>query len=73
MHLQRTLKDLPNQPINRRKTTKNEKKHRFRGTRIWVEKLPKKVKNYPKKAGEVCNQTGKVFLSGKKDLKQCKN
>ena len=72
MHLQRTLKDLPNQPTNRRKTTKNEKKHCFRGTRIWVEKLPKKVKSCLRKAEEVCYQNYKVFLSGKKDLKQCK-
>ena len=41
-------------------------------SRVWVEKLPKKVKNCLRKAGEVCYQTYKVFLSGKKDLKQCK-
>ena len=35
-------------------------------------KIPKKVKNHLKKAGEVCYQIYKVFLSGKKDLKQCK-
>ena len=34
-------------------------------------KIPKKVKNHLKKAGEVCSQTDKLFLSGKKDLKQC--
>ena len=41
-------------------------------SRVWVEKLPKKVKNYLRKAREVCYQTLKVFLSGNKDLKQCK-
>ena len=35
-------------------------------------KIPKKAKKYLKKAGEVCYQIYKVFLSGKKDLKQCK-
>ena len=39
---------------------------------VWVEKLPKKVKKCLRKAGEVFYQTYKVFLSGKKDLKQCK-
>ena len=39
---------------------------------VWVEKIPKKVKNYLKEEGEVFYQTYKVFLSGKKDLKQCK-
>ena len=38
-------------------------------TRIWVEKIPKKVKNCLRKAGEVFYQTDKVFLSGKKNLK----
>ena len=38
-------------------------------TRVWVEKIPKKVKKYLRKAGEVFYQTDKVFLSGKKDLK----
>ena len=33
-------------------------------------KIPKKVKNHLKKTGEVCYQIYKVFLSGKKDLKQ---
>ena len=103
MHLQRTLKDLPKTPSNRRKITKEEKtlfKGAFatvykcnprmihdcsvqqpanarkysrlfrRATREWVEKFPKKVKNHLKKAGEVCYQIYKVFLSGKKDLKQ---
>ena len=41
-------------------------------SRVWVEKLPKKVKQSLRKAGEVFYQTYKVFLSGKKDLKQCK-
>ena len=36
------------------------------------EKIPKKVKQCLRKAGEVFYQTYKVFLSGKKDLKQCK-
>ena len=35
-------------------------------------KNPKKVKNFLRKAGEVFYQTYKFFLSGKKDLKQCK-
>ena len=35
-------------------------------------KTPKKVKNCLRKAGEVFYQNYKVFLSGKKDLKQCK-
>ena len=35
-------------------------------------KIPKKVKNHLKKAREVCYQIYKVFLSGKKDLKQYK-
>ena len=35
-------------------------------------KIPKKVKNHLKKVGEVCYQIYKMFLSGKKDLKQCK-
>ena len=34
-------------------------------------KILKKVKNHLKKAGEVCYQIYKVFLSGKEDLKQC--
>ena len=38
-------------------------------TRVWVEKIPKKVKNCLRRAGEVFYQTYKVFLSGKKDLK----
>ena len=41
-------------------------------SRVWVEKLTKNVKNYLRKTGEVCYQTYKVFLTGKKDLKQCK-
>ena len=41
-------------------------------SRVWVEKLTKKVKKCLRKAGEVFYQTNKVFLSGKKDLKQCK-
>ena len=36
-------------------------------------KYPKKVKNCFRKAGEVCYQTDKVFLSGKKDLKPMQN
>ena len=36
------------------------------------EKNPINVKNHLKKAGEVCYQIYKMFLSGKKDLKQCK-
>ena len=35
-------------------------------------KNPKKFKNCLRKAREVCYQTYKVFLSGKKDLKKCK-
>ena len=35
-------------------------------------KVPKKAKNYLRKAGEVYYQTEKVFLSGKKDLKPYK-
>ena len=35
-------------------------------------KTPKKGQNCLKEAGEVCYQIYKVFLSGKKDLKQCK-
>ena len=35
-------------------------------------KNPKKVKNCLRKAGEVFYQTYRVFLNGKKDLKQCK-
>ena len=31
--------------------------------------MPKKVKNYLRKAGEVFYQTEKEFLSGRKDLK----
>ena len=42
-------------------------------TRIWVEKIPKKVKNCLRKAGGVFYQTDKVFLSGKKDLKPMQN
>ena len=34
--------------------------------------MPKKVKNYLRKAGEVFCHSNKVFLSGKKDLKPCK-
>ena len=41
-------------------------------THVWVEKIPKKVKNCLRKAGEVFYQTNKVFLSGKKNLKPCK-
>ena len=41
-------------------------------TRVWVEKIPKKVKKCLREAGEEFYQTYKVFLSGKKDLKQCK-
>ena len=41
-------------------------------TRVWVEKIPKKVKNRLRKAREMFYQTNKVFLSDKKDLKQCK-
>ena len=41
-------------------------------TRVWVKKIPKKVKNCLRKAGEVFYQIDKVFLSGKKDLKPCK-
>ena len=41
-------------------------------TRVWVEKIPKKVKKWIRKEREVCYQTKKLFLSGKKDLKQCK-
>ena len=35
-------------------------------------KLPKKVKKYLRKGGEVFYHTYKVFLNGKKDLKQSK-
>ena len=35
-------------------------------------KSPKKVKNCLRKAEEMFYQTDKVFLSGNKDLKQCK-
>ena len=41
-------------------------------SRFWVETFHKKVKNFLRKVGEVFYQTYKVFLSGKKDLKQCK-
>ena len=41
-------------------------------TCVWVEKISIKVKNYFRKAGEVFYQAYKVFLSGKKDMKQCK-
>ena len=39
---------------------------------VWVRKIPKKVKECLRKAREVFYQTYKVFLNGKKDLKQCK-
>ena len=42
-------------------------------TRVWVEKIPKKVKKFLRKAGEMFYQTNKVFLSGKKDLKPMQN
>ena len=48
-------------PSNRRKLTKEEKTL-FKG----------RVKKCLRKAGEVFYNTYKVFLSGKKDLKQCK-
>ena len=35
-------------------------------------KISKRSENCLRKAREVCNQTDKVFLSGKKDLKQRK-
>ena len=38
-------------------------------SRVWVEKIPKKVKQCLREAGEVFYQTYKLFLSGKKDLK----
>ena len=41
-------------------------------SRRWVEKISKKVKNCLRKAGEAFYQNYKVFLSGKKDLKQCR-
>ena len=41
-------------------------------THVWVGKIPKKVKNCLRKAGEMFYQTDKVFLSGKKDLKPLK-
>ena len=41
-------------------------------TRVWVEKIPKKVKKWLRKVGEVFYQTKKLFLSGNKDLKKCK-
>ena len=36
-------------------------------------KIPKKVKNCLRKVGEVCYQTYKVFLSGKKDINPMQN
>ena len=36
-------------------------------------KIPKKVKNCLRKAGEMSYQTKKLFLSGKKDLKPIQN
>ena len=42
-------------------------------THVWVEKIPKKVKNCLMKAGEVFYHTKKLFLSGKKDLKPMQN